>query len=109
MRAPRLPIAPEEHVLAAPRAGWISAVDCRALGLLMIEAGAGRLHAGAAIDPQIALRCDARLGRRIDTGEPLARLFLRRRDDELAARIAACFTVADEAVAAPPLLYRRIG
>src|SRR6185436_20653367 len=39
---PRLPIADQEHVIAAPDAGWLAAVDCRALGMLMIAAGAGR-------------------------------------------------------------------
>jgi len=107
-RSPRLAVAREEHVVTAPRAGWLAAVDCRALGLRMIEAGAGRLRAGAPIDMEVALRYESRLGDRVETGEPLARLFMRRRDEALAARVAECFTVAEGPVTAPPLLYERI-
>jgi thymidine phosphorylase len=108
LRDPQLPIATVEHALLAPHEGWLAAVDCRQLGLLLVEAGAGRAHAGDAIDPQVSLRCAARLGDHVSRGEPLARLYLRRRDDELAARFAGCFTLADEPVAAPPLLHARI-
>ncbi|HET9768806.1 MAG TPA: thymidine phosphorylase [Thermoanaerobaculia bacterium] len=107
--SPRLPIADEEHVIATPEAGWLAAVDCRALGMLMIAAGAGRARAGAEIDPAISLRRDAQLGDRVERGAPLARLYLRRRDDALAKSFAACFTVAPEPVIAPPLLHARVG
>ena len=104
-----LPLAGEELVVSAPRAGFLAAVDCRALGLLMIEAGAGRARPDAPIDMGVALRCEARLGDRLRAGEPLARLYLRRRDEALASRFMACFTVAEEPAAAPPLLHARIG
>jgi pyrimidine-nucleoside phosphorylase len=108
LRRTRLPIAGVEHVLKAPRAGFVAAVDCRALGLRMIEAGAGRLQAGVPIDVRIALRCEARLGRRVEKGEPLARLYLRKQDEALATRIGDCFTIAEAAVAPPPLLHGRV-
>ena len=106
--APRLDLAPVEHVLAAPATGWLSSVDCRALGLLMVEAGAGRARPGDAIDPGVSLRRELRLGGRVEAGTPLARLYLRRRDEELASRLAACYAISPEPVAAPPLLHRRI-
>ncbi|HXT50997.1 MAG TPA: thymidine phosphorylase [Thermoanaerobaculia bacterium] len=107
-QSPRLPIADEEHVIAAREDGWLAAVDCRRLGMLMIEAGAGRAFASAAIDPAISLRREARIGDRVERGAPLARLYLRRRDDALAASFAECFTVSLEPVAAPPLLHARV-
>ncbi len=106
--SPQLPIAEEEHVVEAPEVGWLAAVDCRALGMLMIEAGAGRARADAAIDPAVSLRREARLGERVEKGAPLARLYLRRRDEALAARIGACFTISSEPAEAPPLLRERI-
>ncbi|HEV8632128.1 MAG TPA: thymidine phosphorylase [Thermoanaerobaculia bacterium] len=106
--SPRLPLAEEEHVVTSSQAGWLAAVDCRALGLLLIEAGAGRARPGAAIDPAVSLRYEGRLGQRVERGEPLARLYLRRRDDGLAAALGECFTVAPEPKQAPPLLYERI-
>ncbi len=106
--APRLALAAEEQVVRAPTTGWLAAVDCRALGLLMIEAGAGRAHPGAVIDPRVSLRREARLGERVEAGAPLARLYLRRRDESLAASLAACYRIAAEPVPAPPLLHRRV-
>ena len=103
-----LPLAPAEVAVSAPRGGWLAGVDCRALGLLMIEAGAGRARAGAAIDMGVALRCDARLGERVEAGAPLGRLWLRRHDEALAQRIAGCFTLAEEPAAPPPLLQARV-
>jgi len=107
--SPRLPLAPEEQVVVAPAAGWLAAVDCRRLGMLMIEAGAGRARPGAAIDAAVSLRREARLGARVEAGEPLARLYLRRRDDALAASFQRCFTIGEEPVEPPPLLHRHVG
>jgi pyrimidine-nucleoside phosphorylase len=107
-REPRLPIAAEEHVVSAPAPGWLSAVDCRELGLLMIQAGAGRAVPGAAIDVGVSFRREARLGQQVEAGEPLAWLYLRKRDDRLAAEFGRCFTISPEPMTAPPLLHRRI-
>jgi thymidine phosphorylase len=95
-------------VLAAPRAGWLAAVDCRTLGLLMVAAEAGRPRPGALIDPGVSLRYESRLGQRVEAGQPLARLYLRRPDAALVVRFAACFAIAEEPTAPPPLLHRRI-
>jgi pyrimidine-nucleoside phosphorylase len=103
-----LPLAPVEQVLAAPRAGWLASVDCRRLGLLLVEAGAGRPRPGAAIDPGVSLRYDARIGDPLVAGQPLARLYVRAADDGLAARITQCFGIADAPAVAPPLLHRRV-
>jgi pyrimidine-nucleoside phosphorylase len=105
---PLLPLAPVERPLRAPRAGCLTRVDTRQLGLLLIEAGAGRTRPGGEIDRGLALRYLARLGRPVAAGEELARLFLRRDDDALAARFAACFEVGDEAVAPPALVRERV-
>jgi thymidine phosphorylase len=74
----------------------------------MIEAGAGRARPGAAIDVGVSLRVEARLGERVERGQPLARLHLRKRDEALAARVAECFGVAEQPAPAPPLLHARI-
>jgi pyrimidine-nucleoside phosphorylase len=113
---PRLPLAPIEAPLVSAREGYLAGVDTRQLGLLLIEAGAGRQKPGAAIDFGVSLRYLTRLGRRVAVGEELARLYLRHEDAALVARFAACFTVADEAVSAvsaaspasPPLIHERI-
>jgi thymidine phosphorylase len=101
LAAPRFELAPEEAVIEAPRAGLLAGVDTRQLGLLLAEAGGGRLGPEP-IDLGVALRTRARLGHRVEPGDELARLHLRRPDPALAARVAACYEIADEAT--PPAL-----
>lgn len=96
-----LPLAPCEVVLEAGVGGVLAAVDNRQLGLLLGEAGAAA-GPGGEIDPGVALRYTARLGRPLAAGEEIARLYLRRRDEELERRFRRCFEVAE--AGAPPLL-----
>ena len=105
---PDLPLAPVERPLLAPRGGFLSAVRTRALGLLLVAAGAGRRLPGDTIDPGVALRYRVRLGERLEAGQEMARLYLRRPDPELERSFAACFEIAGEPVAAPPLIGERI-
>jgi thymidine phosphorylase len=107
LRAPRYELAPVESPIQARRAGRLARVDTRQIGMLLVEAGAGRSHPGAALDHGVSLRVDARLGQEVAEGEELARLYLRRNDDGLAARVGECFVVADEGEA-PPLILERI-
>jgi pyrimidine-nucleoside phosphorylase len=113
LRAPRFELAPVERPILARRAGKLARVETKQLGLLLVEAGAGRAHPGADLDRGVSLLVHARLGQEVAAGEELARLYLRRDrgdhgdDDGLAARCAGCFIVADEATA-PQLILDRI-
>lgn len=105
--APDLPVAPREVVLEAPRGGVLAEVDTEGLGLALAAAGGGRMRPGDRIDPEVALRVEARLGQEVEEGGALARLYLRRMDEALADRVRACFRVAEAGVA-PPLVQERI-
>jgi pyrimidine-nucleoside phosphorylase len=105
--APELALAPVEQVVEAPAAGTVAAVATRELGLLLAEAGGGRRVPGDAIDRGVAFRFAARLGEPVAAGDELARLYLRRPDPALTARVAACFTLAGEGQS-PPLIRDRI-
>jgi pyrimidine-nucleoside phosphorylase len=107
LRRPTFDLAPEEHSLKAQRAGKLAHVETKQLGMLLVEAGAGRSHPGSHLDHGISLQVHARLGQEVAEGEELARLYLRTDDPSLAARCAACFTVADEGEA-PQLILDRI-
>jgi len=106
LASPRFELAPVEAVIEAPRAGGLARVDTRHLGLLLAEAGGGRVGPEP-IDLGVALRTRARLGQRIERGDELCRLHLRRDDPALVARVAACYEIADEAEA-PVLIGRRV-
>ncbi len=98
--------APEVMPITASRSGTLAAVATRRLGLLLGEAGAAA-RGGRAIDTEVALEYDARIGQPVTAGDELARVYLRRRDEELYARFAACFEVADEA-RPPDLVAARV-
>jgi thymidine phosphorylase len=105
---PWLELAPEEVALTAPRSGWLHAVDTRGLGLLLASAGGGRRNAGDRIDPGVSLCCERRIGDRIERGEAVGRLYLRRPDQGLARRVLDCFELGDGAVASPQMVLARI-
>jgi len=107
LRRPTFDLAPEEHPIHAQRAGKLAHVETRQLGMLLVEAGAGRSHPGSHLDHGVSLQVHARLGQEVAAGEELARLYLRTEDPTLAARCADCFTVADEGEA-PQLILDRI-
>jgi pyrimidine-nucleoside phosphorylase len=105
--SPELVLAPVEKVFRASRSGVVSRVRNRQLGLLLAEAGGARQAVGAHLDHGIALHYRTRLGRRVEAGEELARVYLRRDDPSLVERFAACIEIAD-AGEPPPLVVERI-
>ncbi len=104
---PELPLAPHEVVIRAERAGCVTAVRTRQLGLLLAEAGGARRTIGSEIDLGIALRYRTRLGREVASGEELARVYLRRPDGDLERRFAGCFEIG-MATPAPALVVERV-
>jgi pyrimidine-nucleoside phosphorylase len=105
--APSFPLAPVEVALEADRTGVLAEVATRQIGLLLVEAGSGRSRLGGDIDHGVSLRVEARLGDAVEKGQELARLYLRQDDPNLAARLQACFQVA-ESGESPPLVHDRI-
>jgi pyrimidine-nucleoside phosphorylase len=62
-------------VVPAWESGYISAMDTTALGWAVQRTGAGREKAGEPVDPHAGIDFHARLGARIDKGQPLATLY----------------------------------
>jgi thymidine phosphorylase len=108
VRAPTFEIAPIEVPVRATRSGVLARVDTRQLGLLLGEAGGGRVRPGSEIDFGVSLEIRARLGQPVQAEDEVARLYLRR-DEGAGVRAAfeACFEVADEGTA-PALILDRI-
>ena len=105
---PDLELAPVERVVEAALSGVLARVDTRQLGLLLAEAGGGRVGPGGAIDHAVALRYRRRLGERVERGDELLRLHLRADDEVLVGRFAGALEIADEG-RAPELIGERIG
>jgi len=70
----RLPRARHHSVVLAAGAGYVSAVDARALGELAVAMGAGRTRADQDVDPRVGIELCAGVGLWVERGTPLARL-----------------------------------
>jgi pyrimidine-nucleoside phosphorylase len=109
---------PDDARLARPRrtvtivaatGGCLSAVSSEELGWVAVNLGAGRRFQGDGIDFAAGLRIHARIGNRIEPGQPIATLELGAREvdlDELKRRTQAAFSVGEAAPPVRPLVNR---
>jgi thymidine phosphorylase len=107
--------APERHLrrapivlpVAAPRAGFVARIDCRAIGLAVVGLGGGRRRPEDKIDYQVGLTEFVELGQHVDSGHPLA--VVHARDMEAArsaaGEIQAAYSFAASSVPVPPSVY----
>jgi pyrimidine-nucleoside phosphorylase len=108
-RAGGLARAPIVRPVRAARGGVIATVDTFRLGELLVTLGAGRRAKEDRIDPAVGMRVRVRIGDPVDAGAALAELHLATDVPGAEAAAAACFALADGAVAPPGLVLERIG
>jgi len=96
-----LPMAPVQQAVRAARAGWVTDMATREIGLLLIELGAGRRRGGDAVDPRVGLSEVAAIGRRVETGDLLATVHAAdtRSAASASGRVGSLISIGD----APPL------
>lgn len=108
--ADRLPAAPIMMDIHPGQPGYVTAIDTRVLGEIVVQLGGGRMVESDRIDPAVGLSDIAELGARVDDATPLARIHTG--DEEkgraLAARLRRAFTLSDSAIDTPPLIHERI-
>jgi pyrimidine-nucleoside phosphorylase len=71
----RLPQPGQVVEVRADRDGYIAGIDGRALGLLAMDLGAGRKDRDDVLDLGVGLRVLARVGQKVDKGDPLFQVF----------------------------------
>lgn len=105
-----LPEAPVIREVKAPKAGYISAMDGHALGLVVVELGGGRQVESDRVDPAVGLSDMVELGARIDRGQPIARIHAARPDaaERAMQAVQAAITITDTAPDLPPLIHGRV-
>lgn len=106
-----LPAAPVIRDVSAPQAGFIAAMDGRALGLCVVRLGGGRQVESDAIDPRVGLSDMVELGTKVEAGQPLARIHAATAEaaDRAQAEVLAALTLSSQAPTIPPLIHDRIG
>jgi pyrimidine-nucleoside phosphorylase len=101
----------EAAIVKAPdgASGYVEAIDALDVGRLAVAMGAGRMRKEDEVDPLAGIIFECRPGDPIEAGQPLARLFTRRRDrlEEFETRLVDAFTYSDHPVELPPLIRDR--
>ena len=94
----RLGKSPVCSPVPAPESGHVGSIDCRRLGMVVVELGGGRLRAGDRIDHRVGLADICEIGSRIEEGEPLAWIHAKARDDvdRLLPEVTAAFEIRQD-------------
>lgn len=105
-----LATAPVRIEVPAPQAGWIGAVDARALGLAVVGLGGGRSRPDDVLDPAVGLTGLAELGARVDAGQPLGIVHARDRDaaQRALAEVQRAYRIDAAAAELPPVIHALI-
>ncbi|MDJ0630154.1 MAG: thymidine phosphorylase [Rhodobacter sp.] len=104
----RLPAAPVERPVPAPRAGFVAAMDGYEMGMTVVRLGGGRMRAGERIDPSVGLSDVAMLGDEVAAGDVLAVVHAADEDaaDAAVAALVPAFEIGETEVEPPPLVHR---
>jgi len=105
-----LPAPAFSRPLYAEKAGIVSAMDTRALGMAVVALGGGRRQASDAIDYSVGLSNMIALGSRADTQRPLAVIHAASEAQwqEAAQAVRTAIVLSDQAPETTPVVYRRI-
>ncbi len=105
-----LPRAPIVRAAPSLRAGFVVAIDARAIGLAVVELGGGRRSALDTIDPAVGLTELVGLGAEVTAGAPLALVHARSNAQAEAAiaQLATAYQIGEAAPARGPAVIERI-
>ncbi len=108
--ARHLAAAPVIVALPPTRPGFVSRIDVRRVGLVIVALGGGRRRVGDHIDHAVGLSAVAGIGSAVGAERPLALLHARSPEAaaEVAATLAEAFTLADSPPAPRPVLGPRV-
>ncbi|HEY8463695.1 MAG TPA: thymidine phosphorylase [Bacillota bacterium] len=101
-----LPAAPVVRQVTARVSGWIAAIDCRELGLIAMELGAGRLRLDDVINPEVGLKLLVKIGTQLVPGTPVAEVHARNEADAARAqeKLLNCLKLSDSPPTLPTLI-----
>ncbi len=105
-----LPAPMLSKAVYADKAGIVSAMDTRALGMAVVSMGGGRRQASDPLDYSVGFSEMAQLGDRADNQRPLAVIHAATETawQEAAEAMKRAVTLSENAPAQTPVIYRRI-
>ncbi len=103
----RLPGARLVETIPTPQDGFVKEVNARTAGETAVRLGAGRLRKGDPIDYGVGLLVHAKVGDRVEAGQPLFTIYANdeTRLDEARRAMQGAFTFSRGPVKALPLFY----
>jgi len=106
----RLPSAPERHVIAAERGGYVARLDAELVGRACVALGAGRDRVEDAVDPAVGILIRVKPGQPVSRGDAVLELHYRdtRRLETALPLAARAIALSDQRPAARPLLIGEV-
>ncbi len=94
------------RTVTAARAGYVSAIETREVGLAVVELGGGRRRAEDAINPAVGLTGLVDLGVRVEQGDPICLIHAdsEAQADAAEAKLRAAFTIGHAPTVPDPVL-----
>jgi pyrimidine-nucleoside phosphorylase len=92
-----LPRAGKQRAVTAERAGFVTGVETDEVGRVVMDWGGGRRRLEDRIDYAVGLRLHAKIGDRVDAGDPLVTAYYNDESkfEEMAARLRAAYRIED--------------
>ena len=103
-----LPHAEIETRVEAPRAGWVAAIDARALGSLLVTMRGGRARKEDPVDHAVGIRLLAKRGDRVENGDLVAIVEAHRGAPDWAEAARRAFTIGDAEPAREPVILEEV-
>ncbi len=105
-----LAVAPVIKPVYAKGKGYISAIDVRGIGNLIVSLGGGRDAPGQELDMAVGLTDAARIGEYVDGEKPVAMIHARTQNnaDQIVAEMQNCYGLSDKPQKAPKLIRKLI-
>ena len=105
-----LPQADLVEPVFAAQSGYISAIDCRQVGLSIIDLGGGRTHSADAIDLAVGYSEIKKLGDQVDPQTPLAMVHASSPEalQQAKKNFRACFTIQAKQPTEPQMILDRV-
>jgi pyrimidine-nucleoside phosphorylase len=105
-----LPRAREVGEVVARESGFVTSIDCEAVGLAAVALGAGRERVDSAISPGVGFILEKKVGDPVRSGEVLVRVHYDdpRRFEEACRRLPAAWRIGPEKAPPRPLIHERL-
>ena len=107
----RLPHSRHQTRLTAPRAGYVTAIQCEQVGIASMMLGGGREKKEDSVDPAVGLVFEKKIGDRVEAGDTLCTVHynLDARLADATELLATSFEIGPKAPGASPLVEKIIG